>query len=237
MSYTNAKKRFSILSKSDKLNTSYPITPAHWKDYRKDCELEYTEKDMCFYLHIPFCLSLCKFCEYVKYKKPEKHLQKQYIEILKNDISNFITAHPNINLMGFDIGGGTPTCLDDEVFEDLMKFTKKVLTNVKLAKNFEPSIESTFLTINERKIKAIKNAGINRISFGIQTVNKKFLKENNRQKQAEISQIHNPVKLQHKRIIKERNDHHANRAGNHSSHLLGLKRFFGTADGKYPDDR
>ncbi len=181
MLYTNVKKRFSILSKSDKLNTSYPITPSHWKDYKKDCELEFTEKDMCFYLHIPFCLSLCKFCEYIKYKKPEKELQQKYINILKNDITNFISTHPNINLMGLDIGGGTPTCLDDEIFEDLMNFVKKLLSKTKLSKNFEPSIESTFLTINERKIKAIKNAGLDRISFGIQTVNKKFLKDNNRQ--------------------------------------------------------
>ena len=181
MLYTNAKQRFSVLSKSDKLNTSYPVTPSHWKQYKKNCELEYTEKDMCFYLHIPFCLSLCKFCEYVKYPKPQKELQQKYVDILKKDILNFITTHPNINLIGLDIGGGTPTCLDNEVFEDLMKFTKTILKKLKLAQNFEPSIEATFLTINERKIKAIKSAGINRISFGIQTVNKKFLKDNNRQ--------------------------------------------------------
>ena len=184
MLYSNLQKQFLELKKSDKLNTSYPINPLDWKSYKKNDELEFLEKDMCFYLHIPFCNSLCKFCEYTRYKNPQQELQQKYVEILKKDIKDFVDKHKDITLFGLDIGGGTPTCLKDDIFEDLMSFVKELQTKVKLSKHFEPSIEATFLTINENKIKAIKNAGINRISFGIQTVNKKFLKENNRQNPA-----------------------------------------------------
>ena len=174
------QKTYKNLIKSDKLNTSYPIKRKDWLKYRSDRDINFDEKEMCYYIHIPFCKSKCKFCEYVKYIKPEKNLEDRYIDILINDIENFTEKHKNIILKGLDIGGGTPTCLEYDNLKRLLDFLKATLSKITLSEDFEPSIESTFLTIDEEKIKLISDSGIKRISFGLQTVNKKFLKKNSR---------------------------------------------------------
>ena len=166
--------------KSDKLNTSYPICKEDWQKFKSDRDIKFDEKEICYYIHIPFCKSKCKFCEYVKYIKPSKTLEDKYIDILINDIKNFSENHKNIVLKGLDIGGGTPTCLEYNNLKRLLIFLKETMSKTTLAEDFEPSIESTFFTIDEEKIKLISNSGIKRISFGLQTVNKEFLKKNSR---------------------------------------------------------
>ena len=97
-----------------------------------------------------------------------------------NDISRFIEKHNNIILYGLDVGGGTPTSLDNGTFSYLMEICKKIITKLKTVEDFEPSIEGTFETIDEFKLKEIYEAGFRRISLGIQTMNLDILKKNNR---------------------------------------------------------
>ena len=132
------------------------------------------------YIHIPFCQKLCAFCEYVKYPKRSIELEEKYLKILENDISKFIEKHNNIILYGLDVGGGTPTSLDNGTFSYLMEICKKIITKLKTVEDFEPSIEGTFETIDEFKLKEIYEAGFRRISLGIQTMNLAILKKNNR---------------------------------------------------------
>lgn len=174
------KEKFKELLKSDKLNTSYPIRKEDWQSFKSNKKLEFKLKDMCFYIHIPFCLSKCKFCEYIKYTKTDEGTERKYIDILIKDITNFINEHSDINLYGIDVGGGTPTCLSDNNFKILMDYLKENVFTLNQNDLFEPSIESTFNSITENKIKLISNCGFKRISFGIQTVNEKYLKNNDR---------------------------------------------------------
>ena len=68
-------------------NTSYPLSPDDWKVYRISGELSFSgEKEMSFYIHIPFCKGLCSFCEYTRMLCPSEELQEQYIATLKQDI-------------------------------------------------------------------------------------------------------------------------------------------------------
>ena len=61
-----------------------------------------------------------------------------------------------------------------------MEICKKIITKLKTVEDFEPSIEGTFETIDEFKLKEIYEAGFRRISLGIQTMNLDILKKNNR---------------------------------------------------------
>ena len=47
--------------KSDKLNTSYPICKEDWQKFKSDRDIKFDEKEICYYIHIPFCKSKCKF--------------------------------------------------------------------------------------------------------------------------------------------------------------------------------
>lgn len=151
-------------------NTSYPLSPTDWAKYRVTGPLSFDhEKSLSFYVHIPFCKQLCSFCEYTRMLCPDERSQSRYIRSVASDIKNFTEQHPAIVLQGFDIGGGTPTALSDDNFSLLMNEYKNVLSGLELTDDFEPSIEASFDTLSENKIKAIANSGIRRLSLGVQS--------------------------------------------------------------------
>lgn len=159
-------------------NTSYPLDKSNFINYKVNQSLEFTEDKLCLYIHIPFCTKLCSFCEYVKFRKDNSELEKTYLDILEKDIDEFLNNH-DFTLYGFDIGGGTPTCLELDNFKRLMNIAKKI-NSLRCVEDYEPSIEATFSTLTLEKLKLIVDAGFKRISLGIQTTNTKVLDSQNR---------------------------------------------------------
>lgn len=162
-------------------NTSYPLSPADWARYRSDTPLSFAdEKNLSFYIHIPFCKHLCSFCEYTRMKCPGTEMQLKYVSTIGNDIQAFIRSHPDITLLGFDIGGGTPTALSEAAFLQLMTIFKHTVSVLQLHNDFEPSIEATFDTISATKARQAREAGIKRISLGVQSADQDVLRKNHR---------------------------------------------------------
>lgn len=157
--------------KQDSYSTAYPWRPQDWAQYLHPGRLKF-KKDgrISFYIHIPFCKNLCKFCEYTRCLLPEESIQRSYLRILEQDVRRFLNTYPGITLEGFDIGGGTPTALSDDNFAYLMQIYKGVVSRVQLSEDFEPSIEASIKTISPEKIRMIRDAGISRISVGIQSL-------------------------------------------------------------------
>ena len=152
------------------LNTSYPLHKEDWLAYRVEGTLPYdVVGPMSFYLHIPFCHHLCRFCEYTRMSLPDDMRQQRYLDVMAKDIDRFLAAHSDTVLQGFDIGGGTPTALSHENFLRLMTIYADTVGRVQLTPDFEPSIEGTFLTLDNEKLEAIAQAGIHRLSLGVQT--------------------------------------------------------------------
>ena len=158
-------------------NTSYPLSPEQWAQYRVDQPLFFDqETELSFYVHIPFCRQLCSFCEYTRMVCPDEKLQYKYLRTLDDDVSTFVSAHPDIKLRGFDIGGGTPTSLSEDNFCYLLQVFREALDWLDVSSDFEPSIEGTFDTLSERKLELIAETGIHRLSLGIQSTDKQVLK-------------------------------------------------------------
>ncbi|MDR0978578.1 MAG: radical SAM protein, partial [Lachnospiraceae bacterium] len=153
---------------------------------------------------IPFCKSLCSFCEYTKFLNNDSEQQQKYITLLKKQIENFTNTHKIEELYGLDIGGGTPTSLSDECLEELMDFISNLEKRYIKIHDYEKSIEINFNTISDRKLEAIKNAGFKRVSAGLQIMNKQILSENNRD-YASIKYILNMVDKIRERNIKKIN--------------------------------
>ena len=172
--------KFNILKKNDKLNTSYPIKKQDWDKYSSTGEIVFNDKYVSLYIHIPFCETLCKFCEYIKFVKKDSNQEKEYVEAVIKDIEEFYEKYPNKILCGLDIGGGTPTALSEENFEHLLSSVKQIVDKYQKIDNFLPSIEATFSTISEKKVKDIVKYGFKRVSFGLQTFDKRVLKKYNR---------------------------------------------------------
>lgn len=163
-------------------NTSYPLAPADWAQYRTNAPLAFRrEKRLSFYIHIPFCRQLCSFCEYTRMKCPGDDSQHQYIDTIERDVGSFVAEHPGMTLAGFDIGGGTPTALSDSVFARLMDIFKAATGSLKTDNGFELSIEATFNTITPLKARLVAGAGIRRVSLGVQSASGEVLHRNHRQ--------------------------------------------------------
>lgn len=157
--------------RQDCYSTAYPWKPEDWSPYIKPGKLKFKNNGtLSFYIHIPFCTNLCKFCEYTRCILPDDKIQRIYLQTLHSDIRRFLNEYPDITLEGLDIGGGTPTALSLSNFAYLMQIYKEVIGSVNKSDDFEPSIEASFKTITPEKISMIHEAGIKRISIGIQSL-------------------------------------------------------------------
>ena len=118
------------------------------------------------YVHIPFCKSLCPFCCFNRYLFDED-IARQYFQDLRKELEIYIEK--GFNFSEFYFGGGTPTVLMDELtgFIDFLrsKFTVS-----------EISLETTPREINPETVAALKSAGINRLSIGVQSFDPEILK-------------------------------------------------------------
>ncbi|ACM92159.1 putative oxygen-independent coproporphyrinogen III oxidase [Nautilia profundicola AmH] len=123
------------------------------------------------YIHIPFCDSKCNYCAFNSYTNIN-HLKKKYFDAVKKQFLHEIDTNTEFETVF--IGGGTPSTMSVDFYEKLFKL---ISPNIKNAK--EITIECNPNTSYEW-LKEIKNLGINRISFGVQTFNEEKLKFLNR---------------------------------------------------------
>lgn len=131
------------------------------------------------YLHIPFCQSICNYCDFPKvfYNKTQADL---YLEQLINEINSYDINATDIE--SIYIGGGTPSVLSEEQLTYLFDNLRlERFTNLK-----EFSIEVNPESLTSSKIKLFQKYGLNRISMGVQTFNDDLLKHLNRQHNQEL---------------------------------------------------
>ena len=125
---------------------------------------------MSVYIHIPFCQNICSYCDFCKFYYNEKWVDN-YLSALEKEIKSNYKGEVVETIY---IGGGTPTCLNINQLERLLK-----LTNLFNKNKIEFTVE-TNIDLSLEKIKLLNKYGVNRISIGVQTVNPKYLKFLNR---------------------------------------------------------
>lgn len=151
-------------------NTSYPISPSDWAVYCVSGPLSFeSDHRLSFYIHIPFCKQLCSFCEYTRMLCPDENAQRDYLLAIANDIKRFREQYKDLTLLGFDIGGGTPTSLSEKNFSLLMQIYQTAISGLGLDDKYEPSIEGTFNTLSECKLEEMSKNGFHRLSLGVQS--------------------------------------------------------------------
>ena len=119
------------------------------------------------YIHIPFCEHICKYCDFTKLFYFSR-FEKPYLEALKKEIS--LKVKNKIFTLYF--GGGTPTALSDEGFEDILSYASKYLES-----DYEFTVEANVENLTESKLDIMKRCGVNRLSIGVQSTCNKLLKE------------------------------------------------------------
>ena len=108
------------------------------------------------YIHIPFCEKICDYCDFIKLQYFRK-FAIPYLEALEKELKSYDIGELNT----IYVGGGTPTALEDDLFEQLLKIIKPYSDGVK-----EYTFEANPESLTESKIKLLKEYGVNRISLG-----------------------------------------------------------------------
>ena len=119
------------------------------------------------YIHIPFCNKICSYCDFCKLYYDEKFVNR-YLNELEKEIKSIYKGEV---LDTIYIGGGTPSSLNNKQLEKLFEILK--LFNK--SETVEFTIESNFENINEEKLLIYKKNGINRLSFGLESINENNL--------------------------------------------------------------
>ncbi|MGL4330010.1 MAG: radical SAM protein, partial [Clostridium sp.] len=120
-------------------------------------------KETSLYIHIPFCKQKCFYCDFPSFAGKEKY-REDYIEALCKEILDKCQKY---KIKSIFIGGGTPSYLEVHEIKKLLETVNKL----QFADNMEFTMECNPGTVNEEKLIAMKDGGINRISFGLQSCN------------------------------------------------------------------
>lgn len=163
-------KKFATYSKPGPRYTSYPTAIEFSENYTLDFYLQDLRSDtnpLSLYVHLPFCRSACYFCGCnVIYTSKEEN-KILYLEYLKKELAlleNAMDTQKPIYQLHF--GGGTPTFFSASELEFLIALLKKTFPNFSNDAEIACEIDPRFFSLEQ--MRALKNGGFNRLSFGIQ---------------------------------------------------------------------
>ena len=155
--------------------TSYPTAVEfhhnfHEEDVIQGIKNSDSSKPLSIYIHIPFCDTLCYYCACNKVITKDYSKSVEFIKYLKREISLIAPLVKGRPVVQMHWGGGTPTFLNDEQIADILQHLDE---NFSMAKddNGEFGIEIDPRSANPERIRALRKAGFNRISLGVQDIN------------------------------------------------------------------
>ena len=115
------------------------------------------------YIHIPFCIKKCKYCDFTSYTNCGEKVY-EYLNALFREMQEYKGEKVDTVF----IGGGTPSILSPKQIENLLYNIRK---NFSLSHGCEISMEANPGTLDTDKIRAMYDSGINRVSVGVQSFN------------------------------------------------------------------
>jgi len=122
------------------------------------------------YIHVPFCVQKCHYCAFVS-NTPKKNELLDYPALLIHELQLRTSgAHPVASVY---FGGGTPSLLQPQ---QLALLLKEITDQTGIRADAEITLEVNPGTVDEISLKQFRNAGVNRISLGIQSFDDRFLK-------------------------------------------------------------
>ena len=130
-------------------------------------------KPLGIYIHIPFCVRKCRYCDFLS-GPTDEGTKKKYVEKLLEEIEQYADLLGQRRTETIFFGGGTPSILDAKYIVQIMDSLKKYGN---ISGDAEISLEANPGTVTEEKLLLWKEAGINRISFGLQSADNGELKD------------------------------------------------------------
>ncbi len=136
------------------------------------------------YVHIPFCVRKCLYCDFLSFpagevcpEKREAPVLRAYVDALLQEIENIpnlVDITSNHEIQTIFIGGGTPSLLNEIYISDILC---KLKAHFLISQSAEITIEANPGTLTMSKLHAYRSAGINRLSIGLQSTDNNELKQ------------------------------------------------------------
>lgn len=138
------------------------------------------KKNLSLYVHIPFCVHKCAYCDFLSFENRNLTDHMQYITALCNEINMYKPFADRYTVKTIYIGGGTPSVLDEVMIESILN----TISNVFQVDRFpEITIEVNPGTIKYSNLLKYAEYGVNRVSIGMQSADDRILKN--------LGRIHN----------------------------------------------
>ncbi len=140
-----------------------------------------TDKKASLYIHIPYCISKCRYCDFFSKACGSLPVPDEYVQALCNELSRF----SGTLIDTIYVGGGTPSLLKpsqiSNIFDSINRFCK-------LSENAEITFEVNPDDVSEELLAALEAAGVNRISCGIQSMTENVLQYAGRRASAKVNE-------------------------------------------------
>jgi len=125
------------------------------------------------YVHWPFCLSKCPYCDFNSHVSKQSIDQLNYLRLLKKELDSYSEIIGNKIIGSIFFGGGTPSLMEPNIVGNLLDYISK---QYKTEQALEITLEANPTSVEQNKFIAYSSAGINRVSVGVQSLNDVDLK-------------------------------------------------------------
>ena len=124
------------------------------------------KKRLGIYLHIPFCIKKCLYCDFCSFPDRDGELMRRYVYELCRRIKEYSCACEEYTVDTVYFGGGTPTLLPIECFASLFDCLRE---SFDISENCEISCECNPASADKDYLRRLRNIGVNRLSIGLQS--------------------------------------------------------------------
>jgi oxygen-independent coproporphyrinogen-3 oxidase len=111
------------------------------------------------YIHIPFCKDKCYYCNFVSLVNKNNY-KENYIKAVLEETEKTLNSHKDRKLDSIYVGGGTPSLLEIEYFDQIFS---KINSLLKISENTEITVEVNPGTVNAEYLKSLRFLGVNRL--------------------------------------------------------------------------
>ena len=134
--------------------------------------LKMKKRNLELYLHIPFCVRKCNYCDFFSASGTEEE-QEAYVSAMVQEIQSYQELSGEYEVQTIFLGGGTPSLLTPEQIEQIFN---AIYHTFSANENAEITMEMNPGTVDIEKLHAMKAAGVNRLSIGLQSAQNEELK-------------------------------------------------------------
>ena len=141
-------------------------------------------KPLAIYVHVPFCKRKCAYCDFASYAGCEDQIER-YFDALGREINAWADELRAYQARSIFFGGGTPSLVPAGKIAAVLE---RLRSCMEFAQDIEITLEANPGTVDMEKLRAYRSAGVNRLSFGVQSFDGELLKN--------LDRIHTPDEAQ-----------------------------------------